>query len=93
MAEREYIVSLHKDVDAAQFNNEMVKSTGSGNIPNRTVDVADARQGSVRNTHYALSAEEAETLKNDSRVAGVELRPEEIEDVFIGRDTTQTDSF
>lgn len=93
MTEREYIVSLHRGVDADQFNTDMVASTGAGAIPSRTVDVADARPGSYRNTHYSLTDAEAETLLSDSRVAGVELRPEEIEDIQIGRNTTQTDSF
>jgi subtilisin family serine protease len=93
MTEREYIVSLHRGVDADQFNKEMIESTGAGAIPNRTVDIADARPGSYRNTHYALTDAEAETLRNDPRVAGVELRPEEIEDIFIGRNAIQTDSF
>jgi subtilisin family serine protease len=93
MTEREYIVSLHRGVDADQFNKEMIESTGAGAIPNRTVDVADARPGSYRNTHYSLTNEEAETLRNDPRVAGVELRPEEIDGIHIGYDATQTDSF
>ena len=93
MAEREYIVSLHKGVDAEQFNQDMIASTGSGVIPSRTVDVADARIGSVRNTHYTLTDDEAQQLKQDSRVADVDLRPEDIEGVFLGYDTTQTDSF
>jgi subtilisin family serine protease len=93
MSEREYIVSLHRGVDAEQFNKEMIESTGAGAIPNRTVDVANARPGSYRNTHYSLTDAEAANLLNDTRVAGVELRPEEIEDIKIGHTATQTDSF
>ena len=63
MSEREYIVTLNKGVDYAQFNQEMIASTGAGDIPNRTVDVADARQKSTRNTHYALTDAEAQSLK------------------------------
>ena len=37
----------------------MIASTGAGDIPSRTVDVANARPGSQRNTHYALTDEEA----------------------------------
>ena len=93
MTEREYIVSLHRGVDADQFNKEMIESTGAGTIPNRTVDVSDTRPGSYRNTHYSLTDAEAESLRSDPRVAGVELRPEDMDDVFIGRDATQTTSF
>ena len=65
MSEREYIVTLNKGVDYAQFNQEMISSTGAGEIPNRTVDVADARPKSTRNTHYALTEAEAIKLRND----------------------------
>ena len=41
MSEREYVVTLNKGVDYTQFNQEMIASTGAGDIPNRTVDVAD----------------------------------------------------
>ena len=58
MAEKEYIVSLNRGVDAADFAAEMTQSTGSSTIPNRSVDVADSRLGSYRNTHYSLSEEE-----------------------------------
>lgn len=93
MTEREYIVSLHRGVDANNFNQDMIASTGAGAIPNRNVDVADARPGSYRNTHYALTDAEAETLRNDPRVAGVELPPDQIEDIQIGYNATQTESF
>ena len=73
MAEKEYIVSLNRGVDYDAFNSEMVASTGAGDIPNRTVVVENARPLSQRNTHYMLTDEEAEALKNDSRVYGINL--------------------
>ena len=73
MSEREYIVTLNKGVDYTQFNQEMIASTGAGDIPNRTVDVANARPGSQRNTHYALTDAEANSLKNDARVLDVAI--------------------
>lgn len=73
MAEKEYIVTLKAGVDYNQFNQEMIKSTGAGNIPSRSVDVANARPGSLRNTHYALTSAEVDSLKNDPRVEGIEL--------------------
>ena len=65
MAEKEYIVSLNRGVDYDAFNSEMIASTGAGDIPDRTVDVADARAMSTRNTHYALTDAEAESLRKD----------------------------
>jgi len=93
MAEKEYIVSLNRGVDYDAFNSEMIASTGAGNIPNRTVAVENARPLSQRNTHYMLTDAEAETLKNDSRVYGVELRPEDRDDVQIGYDAQQFGSW
>ena len=83
MSEREYIVSLHRGVDAEQFNQDMITSTGAGSIPNRTVDVSNARPGSYRITHYALTDAEATELKNDSRVVAVEVNPEDRDDLII----------
>ena len=93
MSEKEYVVTLNKGVDYAQFNQEMIASTGAGNIPDRTVDVADARALSTRNTHYALTDAEAESLRNDSRVTDVQLRPEDRTDIEIGHDAVQTANF
>mgnify|MGYP000725042875 CR=1 FL=1 len=81
MSEQEYIVSLHRGVDAEQFNQEMIALTGDGMIPNRTVDVANARPGSYRNTHYSLTEDEAKALRNDPRVYGVEINPELRDDI------------
>ena len=93
MSEKEYVVTLNKGVDYAQFNQEMIASTGAGNIPDRTVDVADARAMSTRNTHYALTDAEAESLKNDNRVTDVQLRPQDRDDIEIGYDAVQTANF
>tara|TARA_B110000503_G_scaffold140576_1_gene231825 strand:+ start:1128 stop:2672 length:1545 start_codon:yes stop_codon:yes gene_type:complete len=93
MSEKEYIVSLNKDVDYAAFNQEMIANTGAGDIPNRGVEVANARPGSQRNTHYMLTDEEAAALAKDSRVCAVELRPDLRTDIKIGRLATQVDDF
>ena len=93
MSEKEYVVTLNKGVDYAQFNQEMIASTGAGDIPNRTVDVADARPKSTRNTHYALTDAEAETLRNDGRVTDVQLRPDLRDDIEIGIQAIQTADF
>lgn len=93
MSEKEYVVTLNKGTDYAQFNQEMIASTGAGDIPDRTVDVADAREKSTRNTHYALTEEEATALRNDSRVTDVQLRPDLRDDIEIGHDAIQTANF
>lgn len=93
MSEREYIVSLNKGVDYEAFNQEMVATTGAGAIPGREVQVANARPGSQRNTHYSLTDAEAAALKNDPRVLACELRPDLRDDIQIGRLAVQTGNF
>ena len=93
MSEKEYIVSLNKGVDYEAFNQEMIAATGAGDIPRRSVDVANARLSSNRNTHYSLTDAEAETLSNDPRVYGVTLLPDLDPDIGIGFDTAQTGDF
>jgi subtilisin family serine protease len=93
MDEKEYIVTLKKGVEYDQFNQEMIASTGAGNIPNRTVDVANPRLASQRNTHYALTKEEAIALRNDSRVIDVEIPPQDRDDIEIGLTARQSGDF
>ena len=93
MSEKEYIVSLNKGVDYESFNQEMIASTGAGDIPSRSVDVANARPSSLRSTHYSLTDAEAEALRNDPRVYGVNLLPENDPTIGIGFDALQTGNF
>lgn len=93
MSEKEYIVSLHRNVDHEAFNQEMIAHTGEGAIPCRCVDIANARPGSKRNTHYMLTDAEAEALRNDPRVYAVEIPPEHRDDLVMVRNATQTGDF
>tara|TARA_Y100001937_G_scaffold89064_1_gene120400 strand:- start:3354 stop:4892 length:1539 start_codon:yes stop_codon:yes gene_type:complete len=93
MSEKEYIVSLKRGVDASNFQAEMTQSSGDTNIPNRSVDIANERLLSTRNTHYSLTDEEAQQLKNDSRVADVHIPPENDDTIEIGYNATQTADF
>ena len=93
MSEREYIVSLNRGVDYTAFNQEMIAATGSGAIPRRTVSIADPRLTNIRNTHYNLTDDEAEALKNDPRVYGVTLLPELDPGTGIGFNAIQSGDF
>jgi subtilisin family serine protease len=93
MSEKEYIVTLNKNVDYAAFNQEMIANTGAGDIPSRSVTVANARPGSQRNTHYMLTDDEASALATDTRVLAVELRPDLRNDITIERRAVQTGDF
>ena len=50
MSEREYVVVVNRGEDLEAFDAELEASTGSGPIPNRSVEVANPRPGSDRMT-------------------------------------------
>ena len=88
---KEYIVSLKQDVDYDTFWHE-IETDGSGStyVPDRSVDIVNARPLSLRSCHYALTDEEAEKLRNDNRVYSVEIPPDQRDDIEISPYTTQT---
>ena len=67
---KEYIVVLHDHADLDDFYDDMESPGGNLYVPNRTVDLAYRRPTS-RSTHYYLSDQEAEQVKNDPRVLDV----------------------
>ena len=91
--EKEYIVTLKKDVDPLAFRQDMVAQNMLPYVPPKAVTVANERPGSKRNTHYLLTDQEALELENDSRVEAVELRPDLRDDIGIERIATQTGNF
>ena len=93
MNEKEYIVSLHKNVDYKAFDKEMIASTGAGSIPKRSATIANSRPGSKRNTHYMLTDEEVKILRNDPRVYGVEVPPDQRSDIQITPYAVQEGNF
>lgn len=93
MAEKEYIVTVKAGVDLDAFDAEMVASFGDETIPNRSVEIANARASSQRNTHYYLSDDEATTLANDSRVIAVEIPPDQRDDIQIELKARQSGTF
>ena len=84
MSEKEYQVIVKRGIDLNEIDAEMQSSSGNDIIPQRAVDVANARSGSKRMTHYALTDEEATQLANDPRILAVEIPAENREDVKIG---------
>lgn len=78
MVEKAYYVTLEKGVDPTDFCDHMEKDTTNtecGCIPDRTVDVNDRKPASLRTTKYMLTDEEANHLRTDPRVKGVESDP------------------
>lgn len=74
---REYIVTLKDMADTEEFYLDMETSGGNLYIPDREVELTQRRALS-RNTHYMLTDEEAETVRQDPRVLAVELLPSEL---------------
>lgn len=66
----EYIVTLKDFEDLKDFYNDMESDSGSECVPKHSVKCC-CRRPMSRNTHYDLTPEEAEKLKNDPRVLGV----------------------
>lgn len=66
----EYIVTLDKFEDLESFYTDMEEPGGNLYIPNRQVKCSNRRSMS-RNTHYMLTDEEADILKQDTRVIDV----------------------
>jgi len=93
MSEKEYAVIVHRGVNLQEVEEDLKRSTGSGPIPNRSVDVANERRGSKRMTHFALTDEEAKQLENDPRIMAVEIPPYLRDDIIIGRRATQSGIF
>jgi len=74
MSEIEYIVCLNKGVDYDQFWHEMENNTsGLQYIPDRAVSIVNNRDLSERICNYALTANEADVLSKDPRIACVSL--------------------
>lgn len=68
---KEYIVTLKSYDDLDNFYDDMETDGGSITIPNRIVECS-CRRTISRNTHYMLSDEEAEQVRNDPRVLACE---------------------
>ena len=86
-----YNVALNEGVDYDAFWTE-IETDGSGStyVPQRGVDIVNARPTSLRQCWYELTDEEADKLRQDSRVFCVELPPEHRSDIQIHNNASQT---
>ena len=71
---QEYIVTAKTMDDATSLLDDLETHGGDLYIPDRAVEVTQRREIS-RNTHFLLTVEEAEQVRNDPRVIAVELMP------------------
>ena len=86
-----YNVALNEGVDYDAFWTE-IETDGSGSVyvPQRSVDIVNARPTSLRQCWYELTDAEADKLRQDSRVFCVELPPEFRTDIEIAPSASQT---
>jgi subtilisin family serine protease len=86
-----YNVALKEGVDYDAFWTE-IETDGSGStyVPQRGVDIVNARPTSLRQCWYDLTDTEAEKLRDDSRVYCVEIPPEFRTDIEIAPSASQT---
>jgi subtilisin family serine protease len=91
--EKEYAVIVKRGVDLEKVDAEIAASTGSGPIPNRSVDIANPRLGSRRMTHWMLTDAEAEALRSDPRIMAVEIPPDQRNDIKIELRSSQVGNF
>ena len=87
----EYIVTCGSKEDLEDLYNDMETPGGSLYIPDREVELVHRRSIS-RNTHYMLTEEEAEQVRNDSRVIACE-RPAKDRGITPTPFWSQTDDF
>jgi len=74
---KEFIVTLKNRDDLEQFYADMESETDVRYVPNRIVECVQRRLIS-RNTHYKLTQQEANDLKNDPRVLEVSMAPKNL---------------
>ena len=74
---REYVVTLHDYNQLEEFYDDMETPGGNLYIPDRAVELSLRRPNS-RNTHYWLSDQEAEEIRQDPRVLACELKPADL---------------
>ena len=79
METKEYIVILKAGVDYDSFWLDIENlSSGLPHIPDRAVSIVNNRDVQPQMCHYALTDQEAETIKQDPRVLAVERPPAQI---------------
>lgn len=91
--EKEYAVIVRRDQNISEVEADIIASTGSGPIPNRSVEVANPRIGSTRITHFMLTDEEANELSTDPRILAVEIPPDQRDDIEIGLNSRQAGNY
>ena len=76
--QNEYIVTVKKSANWRDVHNDLINDTTNNDavdsniVPDRACECSEERATNKRNTHYNLTDEEANKLKQDNRVLSVE---------------------
>jgi subtilisin family serine protease len=90
---REYAVSVHRGVDLSEFETKMRRKSGSYGVPKRNVEIANPRPISKRITHYYLTEEEAQKLREHPDVYSVDIPIYQDDTVQSYKANVQTGNF
>jgi len=91
--------SLHEDLITDRTRGHYLADRLNGidtsipNVPDRPVELLNYRPGSLRTAHYSLTDQEAEQLRNDQRVASVDLHMKHRENLKVIHCASQTGLF
>ena len=89
--EREYTVIAKSRKALSDIEVELTSSESYDHVPQRSVVICNPRLGSRIQTHFLLTDEEADALRNDPRVRAVEIPPDQRDDISIGLNASQQD--
>jgi subtilisin family serine protease len=90
---KEYTIIVKHRTDLKSVEQDLVADTGKGAVPNRSVELKNPRYGSKVQTHFMLTDDEAESLRQDPRIRAIEIPPEQRQDIQIGINASQTGDF
>jgi subtilisin family serine protease len=84
MEEKEYVVISKRGINVEEIDDDLgIVTTNKPNIPNRAIKIANPRIGSQRQTHWWLTEEEVNILRNDPRILAVTEPIENRKDIII----------
>jgi hypothetical protein len=72
----EYLVIVNDPSDWEEIHNYIIEENEIDGIPNRKIECSNLKEYSLRSSVYVMSREEAEVLRNHSKVESVVLNPD-----------------
>ena len=90
---KDYQVVTQRGIHVNEIDKELANSHGSDTIPHRSCICTNHRKGSTRITHWELSEEEAELLRQDPRILSVQEHWSNQEGISIENRAIQNGDF